>query len=355
MGWGGCGGPGLRLPEGKDPPSPALRMWLIHGGPSSLAMLCAQLLLHVLPSTALGVGRGGPPSLPLHNSTSVVFDSRFSPPGARAPVACYRVPAICSTPGGTLVAMSEAHIGWPDSQGRILNSSCGDCTVNGIAQRRSTDSGRTWGPYGWAVTDRSTDPSRPSMDVGGNPSCLYDRQRQRLVLQFVRGERHRRTQSQPCNPATTNWQQISTDEGRSWSSPVEISKYLGPWAGSLVGPSNGIQLQRGANRGRLVWCGHWGVYNSTQVWYSDNGGQSYTLSSTVFQHMDGAWHSSARLAQQSGSEQKLLRRVHSGGAQRRSGVPQHEAQEVAAEREEPARRGHQHQRRCFLRPAPLRS
>jgi len=23
-----------------------------------------------------------------------------------------------------------------------------------------------------------------------------------------------------------------------------------------------------------VWCGHWGVYNSTQVWYSDDGGQT---------------------------------------------------------------------------------
>ena len=36
----------------------------------------------------------------------------------------------------------------------------------------------------------------------------------------------------------------------------------------------------------VVWCGHWGVYNSTQVWYSDDNGQSYTLSDTVFDYMD---------------------------------------------------------------------
>ena len=37
---------------------------------------------------------------------------------------------------------------------------------------------------------------------------------------------------------------------------------------------------------RLVFCGHWGVYNSTEVWYSDDGGNTYALSQTVFQRMD---------------------------------------------------------------------
>jgi len=34
------------------------------------------------------------------------------------------------------------------------------------------------------------------------------------------------------------------------------------------------------------WCGHWGVYNSTQVWYSDDLGKTYALSRTIFQKMD---------------------------------------------------------------------
>eukprot|EP01051_Picozoa_sp_SAG22_P009424 SAG22_NODE_787_length_7239_cov_4.418487_3_plen_284_part_00 len=150
-----------------------------------------------------------------------------------------------------------------------------------------SDGGRTWGAYEWAVSDQSTDPSRPHMDVGGNPSALFDKATGKLLLQFVRGVLDRKTQAQPCNPATTNWQQESTDSGKSWAKPVEISKALGPWAGSLVGPSNGIQLVHNTeHRDRLVWCGHWGVYNSTQVWYSDDNGQSYTLSETVFQYMD---------------------------------------------------------------------
>ena len=102
------------------------------------------------------------------------------------------------------------------------------------------------------------------------------------MLQFVRGLRNKKTQSQTCNPALSNWQQESEDGGLTWSAPVEISKYLGPWAGSLVGPANGIQLASG----RLVFCGHFGVYNSTQVWYSDDHGKTYSLSSTVFEYMD---------------------------------------------------------------------
>ena len=147
---------------------------------------------------------------------------------------------------------------------------------------RSKDGGRTWGPYAWAVSDHSTDPSRPTMDIGGNPSPVYDKVTGKLVLQFVRGLRNKKTQSQTCNPALSNWQQESEDGGLTWSSPVEISQYLEPWAGSLVGPANGIQL----DSGRLVFCGHYGVYNSTQVWYSDDHGKTYSLSHTVFPYMD---------------------------------------------------------------------
>ena len=68
-----------------------------------------------------------------------------------------------------------------------------------------TTTGRTWGEYTWAVSDQSTDPSRPHMDIGGNPSVLYDVVTKKLVLQFVRGLLEKKSQSQTCNPATTNW------------------------------------------------------------------------------------------------------------------------------------------------------
>ena len=164
---------------------------------------------------------------------------------------------IAQTPTA-LVAFAEARLGHFKA-GKFLGPSCGDCVTNGIVQRRSTDGGRTWGEYTWAVSDHSTDPSRPDMDIGGNPSAVYDQATGKLVLQFVRGLRHKKTQAQTCNPALTNWQQESSDSGLTWSKPVELSKFLDQWAGSLVGPANGIQLRRNsAHKGRLVWCGHWG-------------------------------------------------------------------------------------------------
>eukprot|EP00035_Acanthoeca_spectabilis_P028159 m.469430 g.469430 ORF g.469430 m.469430 type:complete len:494 (+) comp28558_c0_seq1:69-1550(+) len=226
-----------------------------------------------------------PPPLPFDNSTYVVFNSSISPPEARAPVACYRVVTIVQTQRA-LVAFAEARLGHRVANTSRIESSCADCVINGIAMRRSLDGGRTWGPYMWAVSDQSTDPSRPDMDIGGNPVPVYDATANKLILQFVRGLRNKQTQSQTCNPALTNWQTESFDDGLTWSRPVEISSFLGPWAGSLVGPATGIQLTDPKYKGRLVFCGHWGVYNSTQVWYSDDHGATYTLSSTVFESMD---------------------------------------------------------------------
>ena len=71
------------------------------------------------------------------------------------------------------------------------------------------------------------------MDIGGNPSALFDKTTGKLLLQFVRGLLDKKSEAQTCNPATTNWQQESTDSGLTWSKPMEISKALGPWAGSL--------------------------------------------------------------------------------------------------------------------------
>lgn len=111
-------------------------------------------------------------------------------------------------------------------------------------------------------------------------------------MHFVRGTLHNTDNMkdggwQTCNPGLSNWQQFSEDDGKTWSHPVEISRFLGKYAGSLPGFGNGIQLLRHpAHTGRLVYCGHWGVYNSTQVWFSDDGGDTWRLSASVFNSMD---------------------------------------------------------------------
>ena len=90
------------------------------------------------------------------NTTSLVFSVEDSPSNPRGPITCYRIPMVVSTSNGTLVAFAEARIGHPvPGNSSAFKPSCDDCTVNGIAQRRSTDGGKTWGPVAWAVSDVS--------------------------------------------------------------------------------------------------------------------------------------------------------------------------------------------------------
>ena len=92
------------------------------------------------------------------HTTSLVFSVEDSPPNPRGPITCYRIPMVVSTSNGTLVAFSEARIGHPvipGGNGSDFKPSCDDCTVNGIAQRRSTDGGKSWGAVTWAVSDVS--------------------------------------------------------------------------------------------------------------------------------------------------------------------------------------------------------
>ena len=80
---------------------------------------------------------------------------------------------------------------------------------------------------------------------------------------------------------------ISKDGGQSWSSPINISAFLAPLGPFYVGPGIGIQLTKGANVGRLLFIGHHGAYGYDGVWYSDDGGATYSLSNTShFQKMD---------------------------------------------------------------------
>ena len=79
----------------------------------------------------------------------------------------------------------------------------------------------------------------------------------------------------------------SPDSGRTWSPVVNVSKLLlraSPSfpAGMVVGPGTGLQLGADNPRapGRVLFIGHVG-YSLAYVWYTDDGGVSYRLSSTA--------------------------------------------------------------------------
>jgi signal transduction histidine kinase len=150
-----------------------------------------------------------------------------------------------------LIAFTEAR------EGR-----CDDCVVNGIAMRRSTDGGQTWGPYIWAVSDESTDPSRPDMDVGGNPSAVYDAATGKVLLQFVRGTLND-PKGQTCNPATSNWQ-IESSDGQLFVSQSLIDQLLP----RTEGPRDNIGFRNftGPNDMQVRSIDQWIILDNGTIW-----------------------------------------------------------------------------------------
>jgi hypothetical protein len=103
-------------------------------------------------------------------------------------VNCYRGPAIVQTPSG-LVAFAEGRVGFIHNGS--FTSSCDDCVQSGIAMRRSTSGGRTWGPVTWALKPESWDLTLPhttkvsaslkSINVSSIDHCLLNSMHSALV------------------------------------------------------------------------------------------------------------------------------------------------------------------------------
>jgi sialidase-1 len=84
----------------------------------------------------------------------------------------------------------------------------------------------------------------------------------------------------------------STDDGQSWSKPLDITAQVKrpDWGFYAVGPGVGIQLRRGLHRGRLVIPAYHRTTadksgpSSAHVFYSDDHGQSWKIGGTAGPH-----------------------------------------------------------------------
>lgn len=146
----------------------------------------------------------------------------------------YRIPSLCMSPGGRLLAFAEARRsylsrGWEyhTVQGSEILSSDLHC-----AMKSSDDGGQTW----------SEQQIIPELERGAtyqarDPSPLPDLDTGEIFL-FTRGP----------------WVVSSRDEGRSWSEPRSLSEALpGDWDSLTSGTGNSaMQLRHGRHKGRLL-------------------------------------------------------------------------------------------------------
>ena len=139
-----------------------------------------------------------------------------------------------------------------------------DCKV---IMKSTFDNGQTWGNY------QVLSPKNMLSYANGNG--IYDRIRQKIIAQyaFIPGG--------STTPAknVSYFQIVSHDDGKSWSSPRDITRQLegcNPDRNNMQLPSAGTKLQTPS--GRLLFPAHGHANSGVCLWWSDDGGNTYNVS-----------------------------------------------------------------------------
>ena len=168
----------------------------------------------------------------------------------------YRIPAAVCTAKGTVLLFCEAR-----------KDSSSDFAQTHLLLVSSNDRGRTWSDprIVWK------DDSEPSVTIG-NPCPVLDVGTGTVWIGFTRNNQRAFVTK-------------STDDGRTWATPTEITEAVKPknWKRYWTGPGHGLQLARGPTAGRLIFPsyhivdeGDRRVMRSHMV-YSDDHGRSWQI------------------------------------------------------------------------------
>jgi sialidase-1 len=175
----------------------------------------------------------------------------------------YRIPALLTTPKGTLLAFCEGR--------KNSSSDSGDIDM---LLRRSFDGGKTWSDA-QKIADMGT-------DTIGNPTPVFERKTGTIFLLLTRNPSsttERQITRDMLRGARTVWITRSRDDGATWAEPVEITKQTKrpDWTWYATGPGNGIQLRSG----RLVIpCDHNQAGTDARyshIIYSDDRGETWKI------------------------------------------------------------------------------
>jgi sialidase-1 len=172
----------------------------------------------------------------------------------------YRIPALVVTQKGTLLAICEGR--------KTGRSDHGDLD---LVLKRSKDGGKTWGPLELIYEEGGA-----AKVTIGNPCPVVDQSTGAIWLPLTRDNDRVLVTS-------------SSDDGKTWTKPRDITTgvKLSDWSWYATGPGNGIQLERGKFKGRLVIpCDHrvgankddkegWDKAGRSHIIYSDDHGQTW--------------------------------------------------------------------------------
>ncbi len=177
----------------------------------------------------------------------------------------YRIPALITSPRGTLLVFCEGR--------KTSLSDDGDIDM---LLRRSTDGGRTWLPTQLVYEEGGEAPIK-----FGNP-CPVVEQESGVIFLLM----NRSTGATLRERAGGEiFIMESKDDGQTWSQPRNITSQVKKpdWGAYALGPGVGIQITQGPHQGRLVVPANYREsFNQrdpsfSHVIYSDDRGQTWHL------------------------------------------------------------------------------
>lgn len=182
----------------------------------------------------------------------------------------FRIPSLVVTPRGTLIAICEGR-----------KSSRGDSGDIDLVMKRSLDRGATWSSL------QVIDDDGPN--TTGNPTLVVERESGAIFLLLTRNPgdiKEADIVDGVAASARTVWIMKSTDDGVSWSKPVEITSSVKTpdWRWYATGPGAAIQLKSGR---LVVPCNHseGGTRLSrSHIIYSDDRGRTWQLGGAAGDH-----------------------------------------------------------------------
>ncbi len=213
--------------------------------------------------------------LSLLAATAIAADSpEFSDAfvGGQDGYPAYRIPAVIVSKAGTVLALAEAR------------QNLGDQAQNDIVLKRSTDGGRTWGKLQLLHDDGAH-----SLN---NPTVVQEQKSGRIFVWYQRIPSHLKEHSKETATGFDgpnvyrNLIVTSDDDGLTWSQPLDVTATTKrPERATTIasGPGIGIQLTRGAHKGRLIIPFNEGPFGSWQNYavFSDDAGQTWRYGEDV--------------------------------------------------------------------------
>ena len=201
----------------------------------------------------------------------------------------YRIPAIVSSPDGSLLAFCE---------GRVKGS--GDFGDINIVMKKSIDGGTTWSALQTIVDVDSLQ--------AGNPAPVVDitdpaYPKGRIFLFYNTGNNHE-GEVRKGNGIREVWYKTSVDGGASWSDPVNITtavhrpmqphfnaayNFSADWRSYANTPGHAMQFAKGKYTGRIFIAANHSSGNpqkqfmdyAAHGYYTDDHGKTFHLSETV--------------------------------------------------------------------------